>query len=307
MIRMYIALSFFCLLQVQLTTADQKTDSPSFYVPGNCTQPNEAGPHGKRPITDDDIAIVVLSLSESNATGNEIKKWSPDTLYGVNVTSLKKMEVLVGVNGGALSIGLEEANTAEEAAEEADFEDCDGAIWYSTEREEVHSMVWKSPACCTFVGTEVQFFVTGSMSDDDYLRQQAIVVPGEQSKCDCKDGSSATSDPVVTPLPSEKAMDDDTGTHFTDGEEEPEDVISTGGEIDPNADGADEDDFHVEVLPPKKKSSFGYAFLIMLLTIAIALGSIWFYRKYRVRQMRYREFEGLEMRGYAQWSDEAGL
>lgn len=104
-------------------------------------------------------------------------------------------------------------------------------------------------------------------------------------------GSSATSDLVVTPLPSEKAMDDDTGTHFTDGEEEPEDVISAGGEIDPNAEGADEDDFPVEVSPPKKKSSFGYAFLIMLLTIAIALGSIWFYRKYRVRQMRYREFE----------------
>lgn len=49
-------------------------------------------------------------------------------------------------------------------------------------------MVWKSPACCTFGGTEVQFFVTGSMSEDDYLRQQAIVVPGEPSKCDCKDG-----------------------------------------------------------------------------------------------------------------------
>lgn len=49
---------------------------------------------------------VVLSLSESNATGNEIKKWNPDTLYGVNVTSLKKMEVLVGVNGGVLHMML---------------------------------------------------------------------------------------------------------------------------------------------------------------------------------------------------------
>lgn len=85
------------------------------------------------------------------------------------------------------------------------------------------------------------------------------------------------------------------GTHFTDGEEDPEDVISSGaGEIDPNQDSTEDDvqDSEIKTIEPKKESSsFGYAFLIMLLTIAIALSSVWFYRKYRVRQMQYREFE----------------
>lgn len=107
-------------------------------------------------------------------------------------------------------------------------------------------------------------------------------------------------------LPEEQA--ESSGTHFTDGEE-PEDVLSKGGEVDPSELGEDQGDETVDITIPKKKksSSFGYAFLIMLLTIVIALSSIWFYKRYRVRQMQYREFEGLEMRGYAQWSDAAGL
>lgn len=107
----------------------------------------------------------------------------------------------------------------------------------------------------------------------------------------CNAAASSTAAPPVIQLPTDKAMvdsdDTGTGTHFTEARE-PEDDISSGGEIDPNQDG----DQVVDSTKSKKKgSSFGYAFLIMLLTIAIAMTSVWFYRKYRVRQMQYREFE----------------
>jgi hypothetical protein len=63
--------------------------------------------------------------------------------------------------------------------------DCDGAVWYTSEKNTSHTLIWKSPACCEFTGTEVQFFVTAAKADDDYLRQQQLSVPGELSSCVC--------------------------------------------------------------------------------------------------------------------------
>lgn len=111
----------------------------------------------------------------------------------------------------------------------------------------------------------------------------------------CNAGTKHT-ETIVTPLPQELAAVAPTGaptgrTEFIDGSES-DAVISPGqGEsIPPDGD----EDTPVESTKPseeKPSSSFGYAFLIMLLTIGIALSAVWFYRKYRVRQMQYREFE----------------
>jgi hypothetical protein len=94
-------------------------------------------------------------------------------------------------------------------------------------------------------------------------------------------------DPTKVPLPAEKTKDD-SGIHFTDAEE-PEEVIGKG-EVDPNKDG---DAVTAKRSEKKSSSGFGYAFLVMILTIALALIAVSLHRRYRIRQMQYREFEVL--------------
>lgn len=285
---------------VQGQVAPAEDESPSFYTPGSCKHPQEAILEYKHPLADPEIRIALFSTENAET---EVKTWAADTDYLIKVTSAVEMDLLVGVNGGT----LEHVDEGAEA--------CDGAMWYTNARATVHAVAWKSPTCCDFNGTEAQIFVTASKFEHDFLRQQQLFVEASESECSdpalyCS-GTKHT-ETIVTPLPQELAAVAPTGaptgrTEFIDGSES-DAVISPGqGEsIPPDGD----EDTPVESTKPseeKPSSSFGYAFLIMLLTIGIALSAVWFYRKYRVRQMQYREFEGLEMRGYAQWSDAAGL
>jgi hypothetical protein len=63
--------------------------------------------------------------------------------------------------------------------------DCDGTMWYTASREVVHALIWNSPACCELATPEVQLFVTGSMQNTDYLRQQQLLITGDVSGCRC--------------------------------------------------------------------------------------------------------------------------